>query len=458
LGWLSAAIVLLSCCNAFAQSGNRQLIERGRQLFLKETFGGNGRTCGTCHPATNNFTLDPAFVRALPRNDPLFVIRSTPELADLEIRRFLREGTILENVDGFANPGVMRGVPHTLALRTSTQNGATGWSGDGSPGNLRDFATGAVTQHFPKTLARRACTLEDFDPNLCDFRLPTSEELDAMEAFQLSLGRQQDIVLANLPTFANATVEEGRTLFQNAPARDGTTRACTACHTNGGTNDRNFDTGVAKLPNAPACRVAAGRGVPGDGGRGGDVMVMTRAELCNRGARQSIVFRGDGTFNTPPAIEAADTPPFFHNDAVATLEGSVAFYTTDTFNDSPAGGGRAFVLDGTEVNAIAAFLRALNAMENIRSASAFSSRAIDPTDPAPAAELVNWALAETTDAVEVLTEGPVKLFPDAVTALKDAQDLERQALAQDPPNADLLEDAIAAQESARELIFETPVQ
>jgi hypothetical protein len=368
--------------------------------------------------------LDPAFVRALPRNDPLFVIRSTPELADLEIRRFLREGTILENVDGFANPGVMRGVPHTLALRTSTQNGATGWSGDGSPGNLRDFATGAVSQHFPKTLARRACTLENFDPNLCDFRLPTSEELDAMEAFQLSLGRQQDIVLANLPTFANATVEEGRALFQSAPARDGSTRACTACHTNGGTNDRNFDTGVAKLPNAPACRLRAGRGIPDDGGKGAQVgEVMTRRDLCNTGAQQSVVFRGDGTFNTPPAIEAADAPPFFHNDAVATLEGSVAFYTTDTFNDSPAGGGRAFVLDGAEVNAIAAFLRALNAMEKIRSASAFSSRAIDPADPAPAAELVNWALAETSDVVEVLTEGPLKLFPDAVIALKEAQDL-----------------------------------
>ena len=144
----------------------------------------------------------------------------------------------------------MRGVPHTLALRTSTQNGATGWSGDGSPGDLREFATGAVTQHFPKTLNRV--------PGV-DFRLPTAEELDAMLAFQLSLGRQQDIDLATLPPFADATVEEGAPV-QSAPARDGSTRACTACHTNGGTNDRQFDTGVAKLPNAPACRLAAGRG------------------------------------------------------------------------------------------------------------------------------------------------------------------------------------------------------
>ena len=405
-------------------------------------------------PGLSNYRGDSTFgfftPDSLPRNDPLFIIRSTRELRDLEIRRFLREGTILENVDGFANPGVMRGVPHTLALRTSTQNGATGWSGDGSPGDLRDFATGAVIQHFPKTLNRV--------PGV-DFRLPTAEELDAMLAFQLSLGRQQDIDLATLPPFADATVEEGRALFQSAPARDGSTRACTACHTNGGTNDRDFDTGVAKLPNAPACRLAAGRGVPGDGGKG--LAAGQRDDApgsLQQGAQQSIVFRGDGTFNTPPAIEAADTPPFFHNDAVATLEGSVAFYTTDTFNDSPAGGGRAFVLDGAEVNAIAAFLRALNSLENIRSASAFSSRAIDPAELAPAAELVNWALAETTDAVEVLTQGPVKLFPDAVAALEEAQDFERQALAQDPPNADLLQDAIAAMEAARELVFDTPVR
>ena len=40
---------------------------------MKETFDGNGRTCGTCHPATNNFTLDPAFIAKLPKSDPLFV-------------------------------------------------------------------------------------------------------------------------------------------------------------------------------------------------------------------------------------------------------------------------------------------------------------------------------------------------------------------------------------------------
>ena len=40
-----------------------RLISRGATLFFEGTFGGNGRTCGTCHPASNNFTIDPAFIR-----------------------------------------------------------------------------------------------------------------------------------------------------------------------------------------------------------------------------------------------------------------------------------------------------------------------------------------------------------------------------------------------------------
>ena len=92
MGWLSATLVLLGCSNALAQTGDPQLIERGRQLFFNETFGGNGRTCGTCHPATNNFTIDPAFVRRLPQSDPLFIVKATKELRDLEIKQFLRTG------------------------------------------------------------------------------------------------------------------------------------------------------------------------------------------------------------------------------------------------------------------------------------------------------------------------------------------------------------------------------
>ena len=48
------------------------------------TFDGNGRTCATCHPPSNNFTIDPAFIASLPSDDPLFVAEFNPDLAALE--------------------------------------------------------------------------------------------------------------------------------------------------------------------------------------------------------------------------------------------------------------------------------------------------------------------------------------------------------------------------------------
>ena len=59
-----------------------RVIAQGRQLFLNETFDGNGRTCGTCHAETNNFTVDPELIATLPRP-----IRS---LWRREIRRWRR--------------------------------------------------------------------------------------------------------------------------------------------------------------------------------------------------------------------------------------------------------------------------------------------------------------------------------------------------------------------------------
>src|SRR5207244_1976918 len=42
----------------------------GADIFLRETFNGNGRTCGTCHPMGNNTTIDPAFVANLRATNP----------------------------------------------------------------------------------------------------------------------------------------------------------------------------------------------------------------------------------------------------------------------------------------------------------------------------------------------------------------------------------------------------
>src|SRR4051794_18823976 len=131
---------------------------------------------------------------------------------------------------------------------------ALGWAGDGSPGDgsLRNFAVGAVVQHFPRTLNRVEGK---------DFRLPAGDELDAMEAFQLSLGRQVEMNLnpndAGSLRFADASVAQGQDLFFNGAPSKGNggmaTRTCSGCHVEAGagTPNRNRATGAERSPLAP---------------------------------------------------------------------------------------------------------------------------------------------------------------------------------------------------------------
>ena len=401
---------------------NRALIEKGRRLFMSETFKGNGRTCATCHPPTNNFTIDPAFIEGLPDDDPLFVAEFNPDLAELEDPELMRRyGLILENLDGFDRPGVFRGVPHTLGLGLatavdpegddnltradgSTVVHATGWSGDGAPGDgsLRSFAIGAIVQHFPKTLDRVAGE---------DFRLPTEAELNALEAFQMSLGRQSELDLATM-TFTDDDVAAGKDLFNGV----GSNRTCSSCHNNAGANNdagfnRNFSTNAAKLTTTAARRIDPR--MPGDGG------FDAEPEHEVEGIKAS--FYGNGSMNTASLVEAADTAPFFHNNSAKTIEQAVRFYTKPTFSaDDP------FQLNGTQVNQVAAFLRAINALENIRSSNAYAEQAQREVPP-EARQTIALVIAETKDAIEVLSGGPLDLNPDAVELLDEALELERDA-------------------------------
>lgn len=427
-----------------ALPADSDLVARGRQLFFLETFNGNGRTCGTCHPAENNFTLDPAYIARLPDRHPLFVAEFTPALAKgFENSRLLREfALITENLDGFDdldNHFVLRSVPHTFALGVSVaspQGPRTGWSGDGAPGDgsLRAFSTGAVIQHFTRTLNRV--------PEV-DFRLPTEDELDALEAFMLSLGRKQDLALP-LP-LKGSLARRGQAIFLD----DGLGK-CNLCHRNAGANasiagadlgNAGFDTGVENLPDPPPGLVGEKR--PRDDGFGTP---------------------GNGLFNTPPLVEAADTPPFFHNNAVQTLEAAVAFYVSDVFNASPAGRALAALdpkgvgirLDTAQIEAVSAFLRVLNALENIRQSRALLDTGRDAgwLDFLAAPRNLAQAVKEMDDAIRVLTEAG--LHPQALKYLRAARQsaqwggllfflgepLIRQAQADlDRARADLLEDA-----------------
>jgi len=426
----------------------------GARVFFDETFNGNGRTCGSCHPAANNFTIEPASIAALGPSDPLFVAEnpafdlSSLETADLRSSFAL----VKENVDGFEDiqrKFVTRAVSHTLSLATSiTRDPAdgtsslvtqrTGWGGDGSPGDgsLRSFLDGAIKQHFPKDPSRT--------PGV-SFRLASNAEKDQVAAFQLALGRTNELNL-NQVTLTDSGASAGKAAFM-----DPLVGRCNECHGNAGANallsgkNRNFNTGALNAPTSFST-LADGRFLF-DGGFGGQGLPNMNFTTVTG---QPDAF-GDGTFSVPPLIEAADTGPFFHthafgNDADPTqgIEGAVSFYTTDFFLSSPA----AKELDarfGAPVNVAAAvndigrFLRVLNASFNL----ALAKQRLDAARTLNISYwsyredvqkgLLNLASEEIDDAVRVLSHSLPDLHPAQQTSLQNARVLLAQGIATTDP-------------------------
>ena len=188
----------------------------------------------------------------------------------------------------------------------------------------------------------------------------------------------------------------------------------------------NFDTGVARVPHP------SGRPLPPDGGFG-------------RASRPDGGF-GDGRFNIPPLVEAAGTPPFFHSNSANTLEKAVAFYTGPEFAGSPGGMGVGpIVLSLAEIDAIGAFLRVINALEDIRSAIDSRRSALATPQPILAAPALASASQAVRTAIRVLDE--LNLHPEAATLLDDARQLPGQCSTTD---------VIAKLKGARALLVDTP--
>ncbi len=414
------------------------LINEGRELFFNETFLGNGRTCGTCHPENNNFTLDPEFIATLPKDDPLFIAERpepNPLAHNFEKPKLMRElGLILENTNGFddlENNFTLRSVSHVLALPTSltpptaaADDGTTvapvertGWSGDGSPvgfagtnGSLRDFTQGAIRQHFPKSLGREEGV---------DFRLATDHELDALEAYMLSLGRQQEYDDFSSIQLTDAKSEQGRLNYIGEGLPQGSLN-CNACHFNGGANtDPDFDFPESVTPAAFelsnrsfAPRVEELLDQPGD-------------SISRNGELPFDDGFADGTdlFNVPTVIEAADTGPFFHSNQIDTVEGMVGFYATKRHLRNGEVLDAIVPLNGSQVVNVAAFIRVLNADENLRSALQLISQS-EQMSGSDAEINRKMAESQIIDAIEVLQGGKlhfVEVQPKLKSALHDIQ-------------------------------------
>ncbi len=243
---------------------------------------------------------------------------------------------ILENIDGFSNPPVFRKSPPLLNLSRTAPFGFSGNIPD-----LQTFAMGAVIQHFPRTLARN-----DGGPNP-DFRLPTAEELAAMEAFLLAQefppGNDPDKF--NLDRFVlTAAQQRGRDLFFGAAK-------CSQCH--GG--PVLAETTVSILEKPIGVNASFNTGVVNQ--------LINSLVVDNLPCEPSTVTVGpcgSREFSTPQLFNVKNLGPFFHDASAATLSQAVEFYASPAFNNSPTGvaiGGISLTVG--ETDDIVAFLESL---------------------------------------------------------------------------------------------------
>jgi len=108
---------------------------------------------------------------------------------------------------------------------------------------------------------------------------------------------------------------------------------------------------------------------------------------------------------------------------VKDLESAVAFYGTPAFQagtfsiGNPANKATPITISSDpndpEVQAIAAFLRVLNALENIRSSINVADRGRTMMSEEDAHDLAKLALAETGDALKVLSQGALAASTEA---------------------------------------------
>lgn len=522
----------------FFANMDANLLNRGRDLFFNEDFDGNGRNCGTCHRENDNLALSLKTIASLPDDDPLFIVEQefrqdgspNPLFNDFRMEKpvlMCKAGLIVENQNGFRDTNNelttlvnMRAPNHVLSIRTTLApppaeafddgtlppdpgdlkfDERTGWSGDGTPtgfredffesngrdltGSLRDFVIGAIIQHYPLTLERSASNVdEDGNPRTPDFRFATEEELDAMEAFMLSIGRQEENDDLNTISLSDELADRGRLNFMGFNLADNVDDGlpqvnCNSCHLNGGANtDPSFAFNESITPNhGPAELAANGGSIPSHNrsfgpqverlaDQAGDVLAQSvddpsvAGNCFDQGLAEIPLLPGDGPgvpsegcdanpfdngflfgfndpfadrrivnnrFNAPVVFESADNPPFFHGHQINTIEGAVAFYASVRSLRNGETLPAIVPLNGSQVANVARFIRVMGADFNITSAIQLLEKAKSLRKRKARSVNIRLAFAETIDAIELLD--PVDLhIEDAVPLLKRAKAVLRK--------------------------------
>ena len=217
----------------------------GQRLFDHETFGGNGRTCRTCHSGDDG-TIDLEEVaERLAENpsEPLFrhdglddFFSGTSRIAahaTILIERDLPEGVVLVDDPSATSVVLARGVPSTV----NTPGLDPALMYDMRDPDLQAQASGAITRHAQATIA------------------PTTAQLEAIAAFQrtdshfFSSKALKSFAAGgpapDLPQGHTASEKHGREFFVDAPWNPPSKKGvCALCHSGPMLNAANESTTV----------------------------------------------------------------------------------------------------------------------------------------------------------------------------------------------------------------------
>ena len=231
----SAGLVCLVTVFCFPQSSESGPghVRDGKQLFERETFAGNGRTCRTCH-SRDTGTVSPQDAQKRFRkdlNDPLFLGDGSDDGLGHGVTRMLKDATVLVTIplppnvrlaDAPSARSVVlrRGIPTTL--NTPALDPALML--DGRQPSLQSQAAGAIFDHAQGSV-------------------PSFEELSAIAAFQktndfFSTPALRRFALdrgpaPELPKGHTASEKRGRRFFEDVPpnpAQGLKPGLCAHCH------------------------------------------------------------------------------------------------------------------------------------------------------------------------------------------------------------------------------------
>jgi cytochrome c peroxidase len=314
----------------------------GKRLFERETFGGNGRTCSTCHTSTTG-TISPIEAqRRFKTNarDPLFLHDGSDDGRGNGSSRMLNDATVLveiplpPNVSVADDPAarsvvVRRGIPSTVNTPALDRVLMM----DGRQPDLESQAASAIAGHAQ---AKRAAT---------DAEIRRITDFEATDDAFFSSPALRDFArggpVPQLPQGRTDAEKRGRRFFEDvSDLVDPKHGACAACHSGPMLNETNaLLFAIAKVPvhtrfqSVRVSELNEARNPLHEFVFTSPDGTMTRLVSPDPGralisgiGKESGQFDNVNAFKIPTLWGVNRTAPYFHDNSARTLEDVVAHY------------------------------------------------------------------------------------------------------------------------------------